>query len=95
MSKYISLVNWTDEGAKHIDGTVDRAEAAEKLAADMGGSFQVYWTMGQYDMVVISEFADDETAVGFLAQLTSLGNVRSQTMRAFDADGLRRIMSKM
>jgi uncharacterized protein with GYD domain len=95
MSKYISLVNWTDEGAKHADGTVDRAEAAKKQVADMGGSLEVYWTMGHYDMVVVSEFADDETAVAFLAKLASLGNVRTQTMRAFDADDVRGIMSKM
>jgi uncharacterized protein with GYD domain len=95
MSTYISLINWTDEGAKSAAGTVDRAEAAKKVVADMGGSLQVYWTMGQYDMVAISEFPDDETAVGFLAQLSSLGNVRTQTMRAFDADAVRGIMSKM
>ena len=95
MAKYISLLNWTDEGAKSAGDTVDRAEAAQKLAANMGGSLQVYWTMGQYDVVAISEFADDETAVAFLAKTSSLGNVRSQTMRAFDADSMRGIMAKM
>jgi uncharacterized protein with GYD domain len=74
---------------------VDRAEAAQKLVADMGGSLQVYWTMGQFDMVAISEFPDDETAVTFLAKLSSLGNVRTQTMRAFDGSAVRGIMSKM
>ena len=51
--------------------------------------------MGQYDMVAITEFADDETAVAFLAKVSSLGNIRSQTMRAFDADSLRGIIGKM
>ncbi len=95
MSKYVSLLNWTDEGAKSAAQSVDRAEAAQKLAADMGGSLQVYWTMGQCDLVAITEFADDETAVAFLAKVSSLGNVRSQTMRAFEADEVRGIMSKM
>jgi len=107
MSRYVSLINWTDQGAaevrgklvfgeagaEHIDGTVDRAEAAQKLVADMGGSMQIYWTLGQYDMVAVSEFPDDETAVAFLAQLTWGGSVRTQTMRAFDGDGVRGIMS--
>jgi uncharacterized protein with GYD domain len=93
MARYVSLLNWTDEGAKNIAGTVERAEAARKMVADKGGSLEVYWTMGQYDMVAISEFPDDETAVAFLAQLASLGNVRSQTMRAFDADDVKGIMS--
>ena len=93
MATYVSLLNWTDEGVKHIADTVDRAEAAKKVAADMGGSIDIYWTMGQYDMVAVVEFPDDETAVAFLAKLGSLGNIRSQTMRAFDADGVRGIMS--
>jgi uncharacterized protein with GYD domain len=95
MARYVSLLNWTDEGAKNIAGTVERAEAARKMVAEKGGSLDVYWTMGQYDMVAISEFPDDETAVAFLAQLASLGNVRSQTMRAFDADDVKGIMSSM
>jgi len=95
MARFISLLNWTDQGAKAAADTVDRAEAAKKLAAEMGGSFEIYWTMGQYDMVSISEFTDDETAVAFLAKVSSLGNIRSQTMRAFDADAVRGIMGKM
>ena len=93
MAKFISLINWTDQGAKTANESADRAEAAQKLAADMGGSMEIYWTMGQYDIVAISEFADDETAVAFLSKVSSLGNVRTQTMRAFDAEGVRGIMS--
>ena len=95
MARYVSLLNWTDEGAKTATNTVDRADAAKKLAADMGGSLETYWTMGQYDVVAISEFPDDESAVAFLAKVSSLGHVRSQTMRAFDANEVRKIMGKM
>ena len=95
MARFVSLLNWTDQGAKTAADTVDRAEAAKKVASDMGGSLEIYWTMGQYDMVAITEFADDETAVAFLAKVSSLGNVRSQTMRAFDTDSVRGIIGKM
>ena len=95
MARFVSLLNWTDEGAKTASDTVARAEAAQKAAAEMGGSMEIYWTMGQYDMIAISEFPDDETAVAFLAKVSTLGNVRSQTMRAFDADALSGIMGKM
>jgi len=95
MSTYVSLINWTDEGAKSASGTVDRAEAAQQLVAGMGGSLQIYWTMGEFDMIAISEFPDDETAVAFLAKLSSLGNVRTQTMRAFNGDEVRGILSKI
>jgi uncharacterized protein with GYD domain len=95
MSTYVTLINWTDEGAKTAANTVDRAEAAQKLAASAGGSMQVYWTMGLYDIVAILEFPDDESAVATLAKIASTGAVRTQTMRAFNADEVRGIMAKM
>jgi uncharacterized protein with GYD domain len=95
MARFVSLLNWTDHWSKTATDTVNRAEAAQKVAAEMGGSLEIYWTMGQYDMILITEFADDETAMAFLAKASSLGNVHSQTMRAFDADGVRSIMGKM
>jgi uncharacterized protein with GYD domain len=94
MARFISLINWTDQGAKDAAGTVERADAAKKVAADMGGSLEVYWTMGQYDIVAISEFPDDETAVGFLAKISTLGNIRTATMRAFDSSEVNAIMAK-
>ena len=92
MPKFVSLLNWTDQGAKSASETVQRAEAAQKVAADMGGSLEVYWTMGQYDMVAILEAPDDDSAVQFMAKVSSLGNVRTSTMRAFEADDVTRLM---
>jgi uncharacterized protein with GYD domain len=94
MATFISLINWTDQGAKDAARTVERAEAAKSLAAEMGGSLEVYWTMGQYDIVAVSEFADDETAVAFLARVSTLGNIRTATMRAFTADDVNAIMAR-
>ena len=93
MSTYVTLINWTDEGAKTAANTVERAEAAQKLAKSAGGSMQIYWTMGRYDLVAILEFPDDVTAVATLAKIASAGNVRTQTMRAFNADEVRAIMA--
>jgi uncharacterized protein with GYD domain len=63
-----------------------------KAAADMGGSLEVHWTLGEYDIVAISEFPDDETATAFLLKVGSLGNIRTKTMRAFDANDVQRIV---
>lgn len=93
MAKFVSLINWTDQGAKTASDTVQRAEAAQKVAADMGGSLEVLWTMGQYDIVGILDAPDDETAVKFMAKVSSLGNIRTSTMRAFTADEVSRLMS--
>ena len=41
---------------------------------------------GRFDIVVVTEFPDDETATAALLRVGSLGNVRTNTMRAFSAD---------
>ena len=94
MAKYVSLLNWTEQGVKSYRETVARADAARKVAADMGGSLEVLWTLGTYDVVAISEFPDDETATAFLLKVGSLGHVRTTTLRAFDADEIERVISK-
>ena len=49
-----------------------------------GGKLREHlYTFGQYDIVMVTEFPDDETAAAAVLALASLGNVRVQTMRAF------------
>jgi uncharacterized protein with GYD domain len=95
MATYISLINWTDKGIGQFKSTIERAEAAKQLAAKLGGSLKdIYWTVGPYDLVAISEAPDDESATAFSLVLGSLGNVRTTTMRAFSAEDMRRIVAK-
>ena len=94
MPRYVSLVNWTDQGVKNHKETTKRAADAAAVAEKMGGKLTVYWTIGAYDIVTISEFPDDQTATAFLLKLGSLGNIRTQTMRAFDAQEMNGILSK-
>lgn len=95
MPTYVSLINWTEKGATGFKDTVTRAEAASQLAGSFGGSISaIYWTMGPYDIVVVSEAPDDETAASFALALGSQGNVRMTTMRAFDADAMKGIVAK-
>jgi uncharacterized protein with GYD domain len=95
MATYISLINYTDQGIQTVKETVERAEAAKQLAAKMGGTLrEVYWTLGSWDVVAISEAPDDETATAFALALGSQGNIRTTTLRGFDADEMRGILAK-
>jgi uncharacterized protein with GYD domain len=95
MPTYISLINWTEKGIGQFSDTVDRAEAGKQLAAKLGGSLkEIYWTIGPYDIVAISEAPDDESATAFALALGSQGNVRTTTMRAFSGDEMRGIIAK-
>ena len=94
MAKYVSLISWTEQGVKSFKDTTKRAEEAAALAAKLGGKFTAYWTIGGFDLVTISEFADDETATAFLLRVASAGNIRTQSMRAFDAQEMGAIIAR-
>jgi len=95
MPTYVSLINWTEKGAAEFKSTVDRAEAGKALAGSFGGALkEIYWTLGPYDIVAISVAPDDESATAFALTLASQGNVRTTTMRAFDAGEMRGIIAK-
>jgi uncharacterized protein with GYD domain len=96
MPTYISLMNWTEKGVAGFRDTVDRAEAGKALAAKFGGALKdIYWTVGPYDIVAITEAPDDEGATAFALSLASQGNLRTTTMRAFSADDMRGIIAKV
>ncbi|MBF8254608.1 MAG: h16 [Deltaproteobacteria bacterium] len=55
----------------------------------------IYWTMGAFDAVFTAEAPDDETMTAFAASMGSLGNIRTQTMRAFSAQEMNQILAKL
>lgn len=95
MATYVSLINWTDQGIRNFKDTLDRATAASAAAQKMGGSFKdLYWTIGPYDLVLVSEFPDDETATAFALAIGSLGNIRTTTLRGFSSEEMESIIAK-
>jgi len=95
MPTYVSLINWTEKGVAGFKDTLDRAEAGKQLAGKFGGSLkEIYWTLGPHDIVAVSEAPDDESATAFALALSSQGNVRTTTMRAFSADDMKGIIAK-
>ncbi len=96
MSTYVSLINWTEQGVKGYRDTVKRAEASNQLAGKFGGRMvSIWWTIGPYDLVAVSEFPDDESATAFALALAAAGNVRTTTMRAFDAKAAAAIVARV
>jgi uncharacterized protein with GYD domain len=96
MPTYISLVKWTDQGAKNVKETLNRAEQGMAAAEQMGGRFtQMLWTQGAFDMISISEWPDEESAQAYFLQIASQGSIRTETLRAFDRNEMKRILSKL
>ncbi len=95
MPTFVSLVSLTDQGAKNIKESPQRFEAFEAMAEKLGVKVKsVYYTQGQYDMVVTLE-GSDEAGMMSLLKLVSLGNARFQTMRAFSVNEMKGLISKM
>ena len=95
MPRYISLINWTQQGIQNYRDTVRRVEDARAAGEQLSVRIvDIYWTLGGFDFVVVFEAPDEETLTAFLLQLGSLGNVRTQTLRAFSADEMSRIIER-
>jgi uncharacterized protein with GYD domain len=96
MPTYVTLYRFTDQGIRDVRNSPARIEAAKQGAEQAGGKVKgVYVTVGAYDLVAVTEWPDDETmAAGALAH-ASLGNVTTQTMRAFTEEEFKKIVQKM
>jgi uncharacterized protein with GYD domain len=95
MTTYVSLVNWTDQGAQNFQDTLNRAEQFTKLVENSGGSVrEILWTLGDYDTLAIVDYPDDETALATLLKVGAKGQIRTHTMRAFGAEEISGIIRK-
>ena len=95
MPTYVSLLHWSDQGIKNYKDSTSRAADFTKLAESAGGRIrEILWTVGEYDLVTVVDFPDDETATATLLQVSALGNVRSNTLRAFNAEEMDAIIAR-
>jgi uncharacterized protein with GYD domain len=84
MATYMSLIRFTDQGIRNVKDAPERIAAVEKMFGQLGARMtEIYLTMGRYDYVVLMEAPDDETATKAALAVSSLGNVRTETLRAY------------
>jgi uncharacterized protein with GYD domain len=96
MATYISLLTFTPQGLQRIKDTTKRAEAFKDKAKQKGASLKdVYWTLGEYDVVTIIDAPNDETVTALLYDLVSVGNVHTKTLKAFSAQEMGKIVAGM
>ena len=96
MATYVSLLQFTEQGIRNVKDTIKRAAAATAEAEKMGTKVtDSFWTMGAYDVVLLLDAPNDETASAFSLKLGALGNVKTQTMRAFRGKEMEAILAKV
>ena len=96
MASYIALLQLTEQGIRNVKDTTKRAVATSEMASKLGVKVvDVFWTIGPYDIVLVLEAPDDETLTAFTLKLSSLGNVKTQTLRAFRPKEMDAILNKV
>ena len=95
MATFVTLVNFTDQGIRNIKESPERLEAFKALAEKLGLAIKsIDYTIGHYEMFTGAE-GPEAAAVSVLLKLGSLGNVRTQTLRAYSADEMKKIIAEL
>ena len=96
MPTYILLGSFTDQGIHNVKDTTKRAEVLRNMGQKFGVTVkEVYWTLGRYDVATILEAPDDAAATALGLSIGALGNVRTETMRAFSAAEMSQVLGRM
>ena len=96
MVTYVVLAKFTDQGVRNAKESPKRADAFRQLAKTFGVTVKdVFWTQGRYDVVTIVEAPDEASAMSLSLSLGALGNVRTESLRAFSSVDMETIVGKM
>lgn len=96
MATYLVLGNFTDQGIRNVEKTIERVDAFKSMARKMGVKVQqVLWTMGAFDICLTVDAPDEQTVSALTLKVGMLGNVKTQTVRAFDAKEMAGVLGKL
>ena len=94
MPTYISLLSYTQKGIENIKESPARLDRAKVAFRAVGAEIKEFYSVtGRYDMVIICEAPDDETVAKIALATGSLGNTRTETLRAFTEEEYRKIIA--
>jgi uncharacterized protein with GYD domain len=96
MPTYIVLGNFTDQGIRGVRDSIKREDAFRSQCDKVGAKVKdVYRTMGRYDLAAVVDAPDDVTVSSLLYSTGTLGNIRTETLRAFTREETEEALSKM
>ena len=96
MANYIILVKYTQKGIENVKESPNRLESVKNAFKSMGAELKdFYLVIGRYDIVIVAESPDDETVAKLGLLIGSHGNVRTETLRAFNEDEYRAIINAL
>ena len=96
MVTYVVLAKFTDQGVKAAKDSPKRADAFKQMAKTFGVTVKdIFWTQGRYDIITVVEAPDELSATALNLSLSALGNIRTESLRAFSSAEMMNIVAKM
>jgi uncharacterized protein with GYD domain len=96
MPTYLVLGNFTDQGIRGVRDSLKREDAFRKQCEKVGVRVRdLYRTMGRYDLAAVLDAPDDVALSGLLYSVGALGNIRTETLRAFTRQETEEAIAKM
>ena len=98
MATYIVFCGFREQGIRNIKESPARVEAARKIFEAAGAKvrdFYLVMGMDRFDTMLIVEAPDDEAIARASLKLGSLGNVRTDSHRAFSETEFSGIVSRL
>jgi uncharacterized protein with GYD domain len=96
MVAYVVLGNFTDQGIRNAKESPKRADAFKAMAKTFGVTVrEILWTQGRYDIVTIVDAPDELSFMSLTLSLGALGNVHTESLRAFSADEMTKAVGDM
>jgi uncharacterized protein with GYD domain len=81
----MTLVNRRDLGVQRLIASY--LNDAKQMAKTFGVTIkEIFWTQGRYDIVAITKAPDEIAATALNLSLSALGNIRTESLRAFSAE---------
>ena len=96
MATYVILVNFTQKGIENVKESPKRLEDVKRAFDSMGAKLKAFYLIvGRYDVVMVAESPSDEITAKLALSIASKGNVRTETLRAFNEEEYRSIINDL
>ena len=96
MKTFIILITFTAQGVKTVQDSPKRAAAFTQFLESSGLKNKgIYWTFGAYDGVLLLEAPDEQSVHTAILTLAHAGNVKTETLRAYNSDELKPLLAKI
>ncbi len=96
MPTFVVLTSFTQKGVENIKANPAWLDAFKQAAQRMGVEVKAFYlTMGRFDLVVVVEAPNEATVAKLLLATAALGNLHTETLRAFTEDEYRKIIAEL